>query len=190
MKAIAIVLLSVLLVGCVSNIAKDFGKPFEVRLEAKPNQGTVKVLTKAQGYRSRGKKDGYIGYKPGQSGLTFFAVKNERSVLNCAGGADWVITHVQLATEGDPDEQKGTNFGEEQPDWLEEAFPDVNLDNGDLYPPVTPDLGTTFLPVNNKNAQEGFKLVYYKVTLSPCDDEGGTVSSVATDPAWGNGGRD
>ena len=46
MKAIAIVLLSLVLAGCVSNIAKDFGKPFEVRLEAKPNQGTVKVLTR------------------------------------------------------------------------------------------------------------------------------------------------
>lgn len=189
MKKIVVVLLSMVLAGCVSNIAKDFGKPFEVRFEAKPSQGEVKVLTKAQGYKARGRRYGYVGYAPGESGLTFFAVKNKRKALTCEGGADWVITHVQLTTEGDPDEQKGTGFGSEPPDWLPLAFPEVDPDNGDLFGPVDASDGTAYLPVNNANAQEGFQMIYYQVTLSPCDDAGGTLSPISTDPAWGNGGK-
>ncbi|MBT8039268.1 MAG: hypothetical protein HKO85_07840 [Xanthomonadales bacterium] len=186
---IAIALIVVIMVaGCVHQpiLVTGKSKNFGVSLEAKvqPNKEWVKVLSKAQGFRKSGKKDGYVGYAPGESGVTLFSVKKEDLNANCAGTAEWVITKLELASEGDPADEKGSNFGSAQPAWLAEAFPGVNLANGELFA-VGKNDGQTFLPVYNANGQEGFQLVYYRVTLTRCSDG----KSVPTDPVWGNGGR-
>lgn len=167
--------------GFVSTKAKNFG----VTLDAKPQQQTVKVTSKAQGWNKSGKKDGYVGYARGESGLTLFMVKGEDVADRCSGSAAWVITRLRLASEGDPGEQKGSNFGSPQPAWLAEAFPGVDLGDGDLFN-TDRDGGQTFLPVFNANQQEGEKTIYYEVTLTPCDEN---IPSFTTDPAWGNGGK-
>lgn len=162
--------------------AKNFG----VVLEAKPAQKTVKVQTKAQGWKKSGKKNGYIGMARGESGITIFTVKGEDIADDCAGDAKWVITELRLATEGKPADQKGSNFGKEQPAWLAEAFPGVDLSNGVLFD-VPKSVGQTFLPVFNANQQVGEKTIYYEVALTNCDSD--DDESYKTDPAWGNGGR-
>jgi len=107
---------------------------------------------------------------------------------SCSGKADWVITELLVSATGDPDTEKGTNFGNSQEayPWLEEAFPGVNLADGSLFPTVEKDEGVTFLPVYNANEQLGEKFIYYEVTLSECDGD----KVLTTDPGWKNGGRD
>jgi hypothetical protein len=189
-KLLPAVLLAVVLFSCTPidvEISNSNAKNFGVTVEAKPNPapGRVKVLSKAQGWQKNNKKDGYIGYGQGESGYTAFSVKNEDMADNCAGSATWVITQLELATEGDPDEEKGSNFGQEQPAWLAEAFPDVDLSNGELFSEADKADGKTFLLVHNANAQQGFRLIYYRLTLTRCSDD----LQLQSDPAWGNGGR-
>jgi len=168
-----------------SSLVLSKAKNFGVVLEAKPAQKAVKVQTKAQGWNKGGKKNGYIGTAQGESGITIFTVKGEDIADDCAGDAQWVITELRLATEGDSAEQKGSNFGKEQPAWLAEAFPGVDK-YGVLFD-VDKSVGQTFLPVFNANQQEGEKMIYYEVALTNCDSD--DDESYKTDPAWGNGGR-
>lgn len=188
MRIVIVLMGTAIAAGCAQQSATTVGqgKNFGVSLEPKvqPNKEWVKVLSKPQGYQKAGKKDGYVGYAPGESGVTLFSVKKEDLGDSCAGTADWVITRLDLASQGDPDEEKGSNFGMAQDDWLEEAFPNVQLDDGELYA-ATKEEGQTFVLVENANAQEGFRMIYYRVTLTRCSDG----KTLETDPAWGNGGR-
>ena len=47
----------------------------------------------------------------------------------------------------------------------------------------------TFVIVRNDNAQKGERMIYYRVTLTPCDDQDGKLKPLKTDPAIRNGGR-
>jgi hypothetical protein len=191
MKTIAIVLATMMLVGCATqSLSPKKSKNFGVSMEAKPSQDTVKLLSKAQGWKKSGKKNGYVGYAQGESGYTLFTIKKEDLGATCANGADWVITRMALTTQGDENSEKGvaSTFGKVQPAWLKEAFPDVDLKTGYLLDVAKQD-AQTFLIVENANQQEGEKMVYYEVTLSPCNDQGGKLDPVKSDPAWRNGGR-
>ena len=160
--------------------AKNFG----VSVEAKPAQSNVKVLAKAQGWNKNGKNNGYVGYGPGESGLTLFTVKKEDLSDTCAGTAEWVITRMRLSSEGNTTTEKGSKFGAAQPAWLQEAFPDVDLADGVLLD-VSKEEGRTFLIVQNDNAQAGYRFIYYELTLTRCSDG----LALVTDPGWGNGGK-
>lgn len=187
MKLIAIIALTAVLTGCATqSLSPKNSKNFGVSMEAKPSQNTVKLLSKAQGWKKSGKSEGYVGYAQGESGFTLFTIKKEDLGATCASGAEWVITQMALTTQGDENSQKGTDdtFGKPQPAWLSDAFPDVDPKTGYLLDVGIQD-GRTFLIVQNDNNQVGEKMIYYKVTLSPCDGS----DSYSTDPAWGNGGR-
>jgi hypothetical protein len=162
----------------------DF-KNFVVWLDPKPAQNTVKVKTPPQGWKKKNRKDGYIGYDKGQSGITFFGVKQKNLGGSCeTDTADWVITRLRLSANGNETTEKGSGFGTSQPAWLQEAFPNVNLSDGILFE-TDKAHGVTFLPVYNANAQKGPRFIYYEVTLTNCADG----SSLTTDPGWGNGGH-
>ena len=171
----------------VTTIDPKLFKNYGVTLDPKPNQNTVKIRSKAQGWKKNGKKDGYVGYDKGDAGLTFFAVKKEDLGDSCAGTAKWVITKLLLSATGDPATEKGSNFDSSQTayPWLKEAFPNVDLSNGELFNKSKAQ-GVTFLPVYNANRQQGYKFIYYEVTLSECSGD----DVLTTDPGWGNGGRD
>jgi hypothetical protein len=154
-------------------------------LEAKPAQTNVKIHSKAQGWKKSGKKDGYVGYARGESGLTVFHIKHEEVDGSCANSADWVITRLRLATKGDIDSEKGSNFGLTQDPWLLEAFPALTAEDNGVLLDTDKAGGLTYLPVYNANMQQGEKFIYYEVTLTPCSDG----DSLTTDPGWGNGGR-
>ncbi len=166
-------------------------KNFGVSLEPKPAQNTVKISSKAQGWKKNGKKEGYVGYAKGETGWTFFAIKKENLGDSCpsedgSGTAEWVITQLLLSATGDEVTEKGNNFGNSQVlyPWLKESFPNVDLTNGVLFD-KTKDQGVTFLPVYNANGHEGEKFIYYKLILSQCS----STKVLTTDPGWRNGGR-
>jgi len=196
-KWFMVILLMAALSACVHNPSivntsniKSF-KNFGVSLQPLPAANKVKVRSKAQGANRNGKKDGFVGYAKGEQGLTFFSIKNEDLGDFCekadtTGDAEWVITGLHLSATGDPNTEKGTNFGGDQKayPWLKEAFPEVDLDNGEVFN-VNKDQGVTFLPIFNANGQLGYQFIYYQVTLTRCSD-GFTLK---TDPGWGNGGR-
>ena len=173
----------------ISTIDPGSFKNYGVSLQPQPAAGKVKVKSKAQGWNKGGKKDGYVGYKQGDQGMTFFAVKNEDWGDSCSGSAKWVITGLHLSATGDLATEKGTNFGDSQKayPWLKEDFPNVVLSNGELFN-KSKDQGVTFLPVFNANghpAADGDKFIYYELTLTRCSDG----LTLKTDPGWGNGGR-
>ena len=160
-------------------------KNYGVSLQPQPDAGKIKVKSKAQGWNKAGKKDGYVGYAIGDQGLTFFVVKKEDLGDSCSGDATWVITQLLLSATGDSSEEKGDDFGEPQPQWLQEAFPNVDLADGSLFKTNHKNEGVTFLPVFNANHQLGYKFIYYELTLTRCSDG----LTLKTDPGWGNGGR-
>ncbi|MDZ4731540.1 MAG: hypothetical protein SH820_16545 [Xanthomonadales bacterium] len=166
-----------------------------VTLDPKPSPppGELKIMKGPQGWEKDGKKDGYVGFAQGDSGAIVFALKKETSDNTCAnagldGDAKWVITKVQLSTASDssqtPSSEKG-DFSKAPDAWLKEAFPDVNISTGQIFPPVGGGVGSTTVIINNANNQEGYKFIYYQITASPC--MGG--QPVMTDPGFGNGGR-
>ena len=170
-------------------------KNYGVSLEPKPGQNSVKIKSKAQGWKKGGKKNGYVGYDQGEAGLTSFAVKKEDLGDFCekedgSGTAEWVITRLRVSATGNPATEKGTNFGNSQTayPWLALAFPNVVLSNGELFN-RSKDQGVTFLPVYNANghpAADGVRFIYYQLTLTRCSDG----LELTTDPGWGNEGRD
>ena len=194
MRLTVLIITVFLLAACAPQAvapAKGKVKNFGISLEAKPNQGEVKILSKPQGAGKAGKKDGYLGYAQGESGSVLFNIKKEDLSDNCAGSADWVITQIALTAKGDENSEKGddTSWGTPQPDWLKLAFPGVDQQPGYVLDIQDKADAQTFAVVKNDNAQEGEKLVYYRVTLSPCDDQNGNLKPLKSDPAIRNGGR-
>jgi len=170
-------------------------KIYAVTLEPKKNRQVwgLEIVSKAQGWRNSGKKNGYVGFDVDQAGWTFFHVKNEDLGARCTDGgdsADWVITGLRLSLSGDDSSLKG-DFGGPQPAGLSRSFPGVNPLNGQLVDIPVND-AAPFLAVYNANGQKPRedgqpRLVYYEVEVSPCHDQ--VEQPLTTDPAWGNGGR-
>ena len=193
-KLFMVVLLMVGLSAC-SDKASEVGialakksKNYVVILVPKPSDNKVVIKTKAQGWKNKDKKNGYIGYEKGDSGWTYFAVKKEEIDDSCSGTAKWVITQLRLSATGEEDTEKGTDFGNKQPRWLQQAFPNVKLADGSLFKAADRNEGVTFLSAYNANYQLGEKFIYYELTLTPCGDDDGPP--LTTDPGWGNEGRD
>lgn len=196
MKQILLILTVFLIAACAPQPvapAKGKIKNFGISLEAKPNPspGRVKILTKAQGSGKAGKKDGYVGFEEGESGVVLFKVKNGDFSATCADTAEWVITQVALTAFKDKNSDKGDEqtFGQPQPSWMQEAFPDIDPKKNGYVLDVDKNDAQTFVVLRNDNAQEGEKLIYYRVTLTPCDDQDGKLKPLQTDPAIRNGGR-
>lgn len=173
-----------------SFLNNPYVKNFGVSLKIAGNK--LKAKSKAQGWNRNGKKDGYVGYGPGEFGWVFLAMKDEDLGNTCesaglGGDADWVITSVYLSAFPDPPatDEKGTKFGDPQPAWLQKAFPDVDLSDGHLFKTANKDEGITFYPIENANDQRGYKFAYYQVTVEECDGSGIHV----LDPGIGNGGK-
>jgi hypothetical protein len=162
---------------------------YGVTLEAKNKK--LKAKSKSQGWNKSGKKDGYVGFAPGESGWVFFSMKNEDTGNTCksagqGGNASWVITELLLSAypEVTSADEKGERFGEAQPEWLKEAFPQADS-NGRLFEATDKKNGVTFLSIANANDQKGERFIYYRVTVEECEGTGKYI----LDPGFGNGGR-
>lgn len=161
-----------------------------------PTGSDLKVKSKPKGWNKNGKKDGYVGFAEGESGLVTFGIKGEdvddKCPFNTEGEAKWVITKIELSATGNPETEKGDNFGGDQSEypWLKEAFPGVDLSNGRVFPPEGfPEVdkygGRSTVAIFSANQQEGETFAYYQVTATRCS----TGASLKTDPGIGNGGR-
>ena len=174
----------------LSNLNTQNLKNYGVSLKITRNQ--LKASSKPQGWNKANRKNGYVGYGQGESGWTFFNLKNEDAGNTCAsagagGNADWVITglHVSAFPEEMSADEKGEKFGGPQPAWLKEALPQVNLADGSLFAVADRKDGVTALAVPNANGQEGYRFIYYRITVEECEGDG----KLTLDPGWGNGGR-
>lgn len=179
---------------------KKSPKFYDVVLDPKEQQGTVKVKSPAQGWNKGSKQDGYVGFDVDESGLITFIVKHETKIGACTGEsgkgsddeekADWVISRISVSAYGNTAQEKGNSFDAVQPAWIKEAFPAAPVNSkgevsGHLFQEGPGLPGRTYVGVYNANAQYGYKNVFYEVELRKCSDN----SSATTDPMVGNGGR-
>ena len=192
---VALLMASLALIsGCASlNVLNDQFESYVVLMEE--DSGTLEILSEPQGWLSDPtdcddpdnpnypcKKNGYVGFAPKKDGIIVLALKE--SFSTCATGADWVITKIELSKNGNPNTQKGHNFGSNQRGWLTTAFPQAD-DKGVVHD-VSKDNGTASFVVGNQNNNRGRQWAYYQVTATKCSDG----SEVMTDPGWQNGGHD
>ncbi len=158
----------------------------------KPTGNQLKIDGKAKGWKKDGKKNGYVGFDKGQSGLVTFGIRKESVGDTCAavgeeGDATWVITKILLTATGNPSTEKGSNWGGDQSayPWLKEAFPGVDLTDGSIFTTKNLMEGRSSVSIYSANEQVGETFTYYKVYASKCN--GSAVAE--TDPGIGNGGR-
>ena len=168
--------------GCANHatLDNDF-ESYSVVLEER--SGELEILTKAQGWSKFGKKPGYVGFKQGKFGKIVLALNENQQ--NCATGANWVLTKIELSKLGNPKTEKGRSFGTDQKGWLTQAFPQA--DEKGVLLDASKNSGTTSFAVTNLNNNNGKQWAYYQVTATRCSDE--MPQTVVTDPGWQNGGR-
>jgi len=198
LSTIFLALVTILLAACVSHpnqppeaLLAEIGK-VQYGVTLQPSGNELKIKTPAKGWKSKDRKNGYVGFDVGQSGLLTFGIKNEDIDESCkppngSGVADWVITKIELSATGNPVTEKGTDFGKDQSSypWLKEAFPAVELTDGLIFNAPTLADGRTSVTIYSANQQKGETLTYYLVTATRCLN-GDTVKS---DPGIRNGGR-
>ena len=185
-KLVLIMFVVAFVSACAAPGTKPVRKDFDVLLQAKPNQGYVKIDSAPQGWRNSRKRNGYVGFDRGESGEIRFKIKTEKR-RDCADGAKWVITRLQLTADGATNTEKGErdSFGTDQPAWLREAFESLDNDQGDYFRAKTLNDGVTTLTVVNDNQQRGSRWIYYQITVDSCDGE----DRLRTDPVIRNGGK-
>ncbi len=200
---VCLLFLSAMLLGCSAQgpnppmtvFSRDVAA-IQYGVVLQPTANKLMVRTAPKGWERNGKKDGYVGFAKGESGLLTFGLKGEDvgsyCPFNTDGTADWVITKIELSATGDPVTEKGTNFGRDQSayPWLKEAFPGVDLSNGRVFPaigknPEDKNEGRGSVTIFSANEQAGDTFTYYQVTATRCS----SGATVETDPGIRNGGR-
>lgn len=188
-----LLLASTWLVGCapMPNGTETNGpefQPYTVVLEPNLTTNTLDVITPAQGWESAGKQNGWVGFYPETYGAILFTM-NELPIKNACTSdstttAQWVITKFELTKNGNPQTQKGNNYGTNQTGWIANAFPQMNPANGEALNVSKAEGRISFLleDLNNDTSQ---RTAYYQITATRCSDG----YSLKTDPGLGNGGR-
>ena len=166
-------------------LSSDF-ENYQVVLEPDVELKLLKVITPAQGWEKDGKNAGWVGFARGKNGTITFTLNalpvKPVCTADAANSAEWVISKVELSKNGNPQSQKGSNFGTNQKGWIEDAFPQMNPDNGVIKGGGT---GTIAVVVQDLNNHRGGQTGYYQVTAKRCSDG----LELVTDPGFGNGGR-
>lgn len=146
----------------------------------------LEIVSPAQGCDSNGKKKGWVCFKRGNSGTILFILDALPSKPVCTDdvntSAVWVISKVELTKNGNPQTEKGNNFGTPQEGWIKDAFPQMNPANGEID---DPNIGKIAVTVQNLNNNNGVRDAYYQVTAKRCSDG----LELMTDPGIRNGGR-
>lgn len=188
-----VLFLAILLSGCRTAPADldmsttDF-ESYTVVLVPNLQTNQLDVISDAQGSDKDDKQKGWVGFARGKYGSINFALNELPAKSACtnnpATSADFVITKLELTKNGDPQIQKGKDFGTNQNGWIEKAFPQMNSANGVVID-VEKSKGSTSFVLENKNNDRSQRTAYYQITATRCSDD----LSLVTDPGIGNGGR-
>lgn len=161
--------------------------PYGVILQPNIAANKLDIVSPAQGWESAGKQNGWVGFYPGTHGAITFTLNELPSKGACTDNPDtsatWVITKIYLTKNGNPQTQKGNNFGTSQTGWIENAFGQMDPTNGEVLNVAKSNAGTSFVleDLNNDNSQ---RTAYYQITAARCSDG----FELTTDPGIGNGG--
>lgn len=151
-------------------------------------ENRLDIITPPQGLDATGKNNGWVGFGRGKYGTILFTLNELPSRPACnadpALSAEWVLTLVQLTKNGNPVTQKGNNFGTSQQGWIEDAFPQMDSQDGVAFA-ATKDSGRTRFTLENLNNNNGRRDAYYQLKATRCSDN----LELTTDPGVGNGGR-
>jgi hypothetical protein len=158
------------------------------------------AVSPAQGWKSSGEDNGYVGFAPDTYGDVNFILEGEISenpvcTDNSATSAHWVITSLDISRFKHPHQNKGDRFGQSQRanrwpwgrGWLLKSFPKASED-GVLFKKTIRN-GTIVGGMSNENNNNGRKLpktAWYQVEATLCADE---TITVKIDPGVRNGGR-
>jgi len=154
----------------------------------RPNLATQKldIVSPPQGDQKQGKKNGWVGFARGKNGTILFTLDALPSKPVCTAdvttSAEWVISKIELTQNGNPQEEKGNNFGTSQSGWIVGAFPQMNPGNGKIEDASIDSIAIAVWDLNNNN---GAMTAYYQITARRCSDG----YELKTDPAIRNGGR-
>ena len=166
-------------------LSQDF-ENYQVILIPSLAEKRLDVYSEAQGWEKDGKNKGWVGFAPGKSGTITFTLNALPLKPVCtadeATTAEWVISKVELTKNGNPQTQKGHNFGSEQRGWIERAFPQMDPETGKIE---GGGIGTIAVVVQDLNNDRGKQTGYYQVTARRCSDD----LELVTDPGFSNGGR-
>lgn len=188
-----VLFLAILLSGCRTAPADldmsttDF-ESYTVVLVPNLQTNQLDVMTDPQGWDKDDKQKGWVGFARGKYGSVNFVLNELPSKSVCTDtpstSADFVITKLELTKNGNPQTQKGKNFGTNQTGWIENAFSQMNPADGVVID-VDKSKGSTSYVLENKNNDRSQRKAYYQITVTRCSDD----LSLMTDPGIGNGGR-
>jgi hypothetical protein len=177
------------LMSCQSAPTSTTKVPYIVNMKAAKGATKIEITSDSQGCGLRGKK-GCVECKKSKECTIELRLNLESGQVGqtcqSASPPDWVITRVELSAKGDSTTQKGL-FGDlgERPDWLKNAFPEMNPQDGTLPIPVNPTQSIIFNDLNN-HPNNDVKIAYYEVTASSCV---ATIKPIMVDPAVQNKGK-
>jgi hypothetical protein len=142
------------------------------------NRGSTELKIRNGPKRCNNGKEGCMDFntnKLGTVNFRFYGRQRERD-CNTRRKADWVITNVQLSELGDPATDKG-DFPNVPPQWLIDAFPDIDTTNGVIYASdyKQAERTVTFINLNNNDLADP-KDIYYQVTATSCRDSSKTIT--------------
>ncbi|HLF30815.1 MAG TPA: hypothetical protein VI566_07265 [Xanthomonadales bacterium] len=162
-----------------------------VEFTAAPGADKLMVHSPNQGCTHGSAGNGCVAFGKGELGTLTFQFRGNQKYRDChtTPAAEWVITRMQLSAQEDPATNKDQGvFGGAQPDWLVEAFPGVDAQNGLLYEntAAAATKTVTFINLNDHDSTQGEKVIYYQVTASRCDGAG---QPIKIDPSVRNTGK-
>lgn len=202
----AMMVTGVFAVFCLLSAGAMAAQTFEeyaIEFKAHANKGELGVVTKGndckKGKGSQEDKMGCIRFPVDVFGLITFYLGDKDKPKTCETNAKWVISKVELSHEGYLVVDDSTNpptavvsnkgiFNGSLPEWLFEAFPQVNKDSGVLYEAIPPKNGVSrVIALNlNNNPETDQKDIWYRITVAECKEDSDVV--LATDPRFENEG--
>lgn len=159
----------------------------EITLKANQGQNTLEPQKSIKCPQNA--KKGCIQFDPSTLGPIKFSIQNGKKNETCDADPmpQWIITMVELTAVEIPDTGKGDYTSRPIPDWLSNAFPQLNTQSGVVYQADVSfaTSSAVIIDLNNHNKAEGVKTLYYRVTARNCNG----TKTLVTDPRIRNYGK-
>jgi hypothetical protein len=159
----------------------------EITLKANGTQNTLEPQNSFKCPQNA--KKGCIQFDLSTLGPIKFTIQNGKKDETCSASPkpQWVITLIELTADEIPGTGKGDYTSRPIPDWLSNAFPQLNTQSGVVYQADVSfaTSSAVIIDLNNHNNTDGVKTLYYKVTAKNCSD----TKTLVTDPSITNYGK-